>query len=184
MLNRDELQILSQLIDSLSYYKILKVGPNASVTEIQDAFHREALDLHPDQYVSSQDANLLSLSKKVYSKVVEAYRVLSNSDKRREYDQAQAAKGVPAATTPHQTSSSVPQGPSFHDENATTAARQKPSTSAAGIRFHKMAQTAFAARDYNSAKMNIGLALNSDPHNPEYLQFAHRLEQEMKRGKK
>jgi curved DNA-binding protein CbpA len=191
----------------LNYYQLLKISVVATEEEIRDAFHREALVLHPDRYQPSRDPEAIQMAKNIYSKLVDAYRTLSNRKKREEYDQNLQAsniliganikpsvsqstlekiKGAPAPSnfppagnlTPTPAARLTPE-----DENAITAVRKKPAGPAttAGIKFYKMAQTAFHSRDLATAKMNIQIALNTDPKNPEFLQFAERLESELGR---
>lgn len=64
-----------------SYYEILGVKENSSLIEIKRAFRQKAKELHPDIKNSikrnSEDAMRILLS---------AYKILSDPDKRREYD--------------------------------------------------------------------------------------------------
>ncbi len=168
MLTKDKLEAIHRVLPNLNHYQVLKLSPVASVDEIREAFHREALEFHPDQYFSSPDLALLDLSKQIYAKVVEAYRTLSNHSKRADYDKKMNTQGPKI---------------SEEDENAITSVQRKASgtISGAGVKFFKMAQTAVASRDYVSAKMNIQIALNADPNNPQYLQLNERIQSELKR---
>lgn len=223
MLSKDELRTLEKIAQGISHYQLLKVSVAASDDEIRDAFHREALILHPDRYQPSRDPEAIQLAKNIYSKLVDAYRVLSNRTKREEYDQSlQAVNGLVGAsqqpslsraiinkmrgvdsdtpTNPGKdklsgsssnpssgstSSSSSQSGAPVEDENAITAIRRKPvgAATTAGLKFYKLAQTALNSRDLAAARMNIQIALNTDPKNPEFLQFAERLESELKRKK-
>lgn len=215
MLSKTELKALDQIATKINFYQILKVSVSASEAEIREAFHREALLLHPDRYQPSRDLEAIQLAKNIYSKLVDAYRTLSSRKSREEYDQHlqanQALFGASQrASNPKFNSSSSSAGssgaiassvststqaspsnegqsatPSLEDENAITAVRQKPVGPAtnAGIKFYKLAQTAYQSRDFASAKMNIQIALNTDPKNPEFLQLAARLESEAGRKK-
>ena len=62
------------------YYEILGIEPNASAEEIKRAYHRLAFQYHPDRNRKSQEAH------KKMEEINEAYGVLSDSIKRREYD--------------------------------------------------------------------------------------------------
>jgi hypothetical protein len=62
------------------YYEILGVSRNASIAEIKDAFRELALRYHPDR-VKSRDGQ------EKFKEVSEAYSVLSNYEKREQYDQ-------------------------------------------------------------------------------------------------
>lgn len=167
-----ELQTIAGLIDSLSFYQILKVSSLASEAEIREAFHREALEFHPDQYFSEEDPELQELSKKIYARVVEAYQTLSNREKRLQYDRK--IRGSTAKE--NEVEDDI-------DEDAITSVRRKPSwaTQAPGEKFFQLAQQAFNTRDYRSAHMNIQIALGTDSSNPRYQMLKERIESELKK---
>jgi DnaJ-class molecular chaperone len=62
------------------YYKILGVDSNAGVKQIKEAYRKMAFQYHPDR----NEANPEAVEKMKW--VNEAYAVLSNPEKRREYD--------------------------------------------------------------------------------------------------
>jgi curved DNA-binding protein CbpA len=62
------------------YYEILGIAPDASAGEIKEAYHRRAFQCHPDRNRKSEEAN------KIMKEINEAYAVLSDPIKRREYD--------------------------------------------------------------------------------------------------
>lgn len=177
MLPKFELQSIAKLLNDIDYYRILKIAPHSSEEEVREAFHTEALLLHPDQYQHLKDPEMLDLSKKIYSRVIEAYRTLSSVERRKEYDKTLAKKP---------SSNAKGASPFENDENEITAIRriEKTSTTTAGAKFFKLAQTAFQSKDLNSAKMNIQIALNTDVKNPEYLDLAHRIDADIVRKKK
>ena len=59
------------------YYSILGVGQNASDEEIKKAFRKLALKYHPDRCPEGEES---------FKEINEAYAVLGDRDKRREYD--------------------------------------------------------------------------------------------------
>ncbi len=69
------------------YYKILGVDRKASVDEIKKAFRRQARTCHPD--VKPGDAE----AEKRFKEINEAYEVLSDEKKRKEYDTFGAVGG-------------------------------------------------------------------------------------------
>lgn len=73
------------------YYDILGVERNASKDEIKKAFHKLAHQYHPDRDPNNPDAE------KKFKEVNGAYQVLSNEEKRRQYDRFGASfeAGVP-----------------------------------------------------------------------------------------
>ena len=62
------------------YYEILDIAPNASTKEIKRAYHRRAFQCHPDRHQASEEAH------KKMQEINEAYAILSDPIKRREYD--------------------------------------------------------------------------------------------------
>jgi molecular chaperone DnaJ len=63
------------------YYEILGVGRDASVDEIKKAYRKLAMQYHPDQNPGNKEAE------EKFKEAAEAYAVLSDADKRRQYDQ-------------------------------------------------------------------------------------------------
>jgi curved DNA-binding protein CbpA len=61
-------------------YEVLGIGPDASAEEIKKAYHRLAFQCHPDRNRKSEEAH------KKMEEINEAYAVLSDPIKRREYD--------------------------------------------------------------------------------------------------
>jgi curved DNA-binding protein len=62
------------------YYKILGVDKKASKEEIKKAYRKLALKYHPDQNKDNKQAE------EMFKKISEAYAVLSNDEKRKQYD--------------------------------------------------------------------------------------------------
>lgn len=69
------------------YYEILGVSPEAPAEEIKRAFRRLAREHHPDATGGDRDAE------RRYKEVSEAYSVLSDPQRRREYDAARMGMG-------------------------------------------------------------------------------------------
>ncbi|SLM32311.1 putative DnaJ3 [Desulfamplus magnetovallimortis] len=78
-------------MDTRDYYKILEIDPLADAGAIKKAYKKLAIKYHPDR--NPDDA---SASEKM-AMLNEAYAVLSNSDKRREYDHLRERFGTDAA---------------------------------------------------------------------------------------
>jgi DnaJ family protein C protein 7 len=67
------------------YYEIIGVDKNASLNEIKKAYRRKALAHHPDRLVNASDDERREHEKK-FKEVGEAYRILSDIEKRAYYD--------------------------------------------------------------------------------------------------
>ena len=62
------------------YYEILGVGKNASAEEIKKAYRKVAIQFHPDKNPDNKEAE------EKFKEAAEAYEVLSNADKKTQYD--------------------------------------------------------------------------------------------------
>jgi DnaJ-class molecular chaperone len=62
-----------------SYFAILGISPNATVDEIRSAYRRLAKEFHPDHYTGSSER---------FRNIQEAYSVLGNRRRRRDYEQS------------------------------------------------------------------------------------------------
>lgn len=63
-----------------NYYNILGVDSNSTQNEIKKAFRKMSLDCHPDRNNNSNEKTTL------FKKINEAYEILSDENKRKEYD--------------------------------------------------------------------------------------------------
>ena len=70
------------------YYKVLGVSKSADAEDIKKAYRKLARDNHPDSHPDNKAAE------ERFKAVSEAYAVLSNPDKRKEYDDQRAAFGA------------------------------------------------------------------------------------------
>ncbi len=66
----------------LDYYQVLGVGREASPEEIKKTYRKLALKYHPDKAKGDK-----KLAEEKFKQISEAYAVLSNPEKRKEYDQ-------------------------------------------------------------------------------------------------
>ncbi|MEJ2347871.1 MAG: DnaJ domain-containing protein [Patescibacteria group bacterium] len=64
------------------YYDILGVSKGASQQEIKAAYRKQALEWHPDRHKDDKEG-----AEKRFKEINEAYQVLSDSEKRKAYDQ-------------------------------------------------------------------------------------------------
>ena len=64
----------------MDYYKILEVPENADISEIKKKYRKMSMKYHPDRNTGDEKAV------KKFREITEAYEVLSNGEKRKEYD--------------------------------------------------------------------------------------------------
>ena len=69
------------MADKRDYYEVLGVGKNASDSEIKSAYRKLAKKYHPDMNPGDKEAEVK------FKEASEAYAILSDADKRRQYDQ-------------------------------------------------------------------------------------------------
>lgn len=135
------------VLDQVDYYRLLSISSAASSEEIRVAYYKLAASLHPDVHGVDVDADYRSKLTAVFSRVVEAYKVLSESEMRARYDR-ELAKG------------------NLRLSMGADVARKGPEIeTAAALKFYKLASSAMRSRDYKSAKMNLRFALQIEPDN-------------------
>ena len=77
----------SSSIDARDLYEVLEITPDATSTEIREAFFRKAKVYHPDIDPSTK-------ARREFLKAREAYQILSNTLERHEYDKLIMGKYV------------------------------------------------------------------------------------------
>lgn len=77
-----------------NYYEILGVDKNASQDDIKKAYKKMAMKYHPDRMSGKSDSEKKEAEEK-FKEINEANSVLSDEDKRRNYDQFGTADGAP-----------------------------------------------------------------------------------------
>ncbi len=82
------------------YYKILQVLPNASEDEIRKAYRQSVKIYHPDNNPNNKEAE------EKFRNITAAYEVLSDPQKRAEYDNGKTSSSTVKTTTNHTTPSS------------------------------------------------------------------------------
>lgn len=71
--------MLNSKIEEREYYKILNIDSNANTEEIKKSYKKLALEFHPDR---NQSPN----AEERFKEIAKAYQILSDPDKRRQYD--------------------------------------------------------------------------------------------------
>jgi curved DNA-binding protein CbpA len=179
-MDRDAIVGWLSVIDKVSYYELLGVGPGAGLDQIRRAFHGFAVTFHPDTHVVRPPDERAAISR-IFTRGTEAYRVLSDSFLRSRYDEQRAGSGqatrltgppqrgswipkpAPPLPPPPLSRSTVPAAPvdpgsvgRLEDHVRTVRARP----------FAQEAETLAKKREYGKAKLQLQLAMNMDPDNP------------------
>src|SRR6266545_1142201 len=136
-------------MDQTDYYRVLGMSSAAGEQEIRDAYYKLAARLHPDIHGDGLDPNFRRKLTTVFSRVVEAYRVLSDPGRRREYDATLAAGAMRMAP-------GTKLKPRQEEHVVDPHAR----------RFYHLAQQALDSGDVRSAVMNLRIALSAEPDSP------------------
>ncbi|KAI0662704.1 DnaJ domain-containing protein, partial [Cubamyces menziesii] len=67
------------------YYKLLHIQQNATIEEVRTAYKKESLKTHPDRLVNATPAEKQAATER-FQAVADAYYVLSDPTRRKEYD--------------------------------------------------------------------------------------------------
>jgi curved DNA-binding protein CbpA len=154
-------------MEQTDYYRVLGMSSACTEAEIRDAYYKLAARLHPDVHGEDLDEAFRQRLTTVFSRVVEAYRVLSDAGKRREYDKTLAAGSMRMAT----------------------GAKVKPRveellTDAHARKFYLLAQQAMDGGDARAAVMNLHIAMSAEPDNPILRAALARAEAMLQGGRK
>lgn len=82
---RGEVKELAERIEKMSYFEILAVEPSAPSAAVQAAFFQLAKKWHPDR-LAAEFGDLREATMKIFARMTEAHQVLSNEERRREYE--------------------------------------------------------------------------------------------------
>jgi curved DNA-binding protein CbpA len=93
-----------------NYYELLAIAPNASADEVKRAFRAQIARYHPDK-VQHLGAEFQSMASDRATELTEAYRILSDSGRRAEYDRAFAEAGGAMTPATSESPPSPPGGP-------------------------------------------------------------------------
>ena len=80
--------------ERLNLYQWLNISPQATLSDIRNAYRECSKTLHPDRFFQTDSVDLKDKAKHVYKRIVEAYSTLKDHNKKRSYDEA-AFAGTP-----------------------------------------------------------------------------------------
>jgi curved DNA-binding protein CbpA len=139
-------------LQDLDYYALLGVAPDASADAIKAGFRAFARRFHPDRHVGQPEQ--AAKATRIYQRATEAYRVLSNLEQRRLYDEQLGHGQLRLDPAVARRSTRPSGGPSPADSVAPRARA-----------FVARAEQALRSKDYQQAKLNLQIALQHDAEN-------------------
>ena len=74
-------------LSEITYYEILEVSSTASNEEIKSSYQKLILKWHPDKSLAENSASK-------FQQILEAYKILSDSSNRREYDRILSSRSA------------------------------------------------------------------------------------------
>lgn len=138
------------MLPTTDYYAILGVDRAAGGAQIRDSYYKLAVRLHPDRFGDWMDRELRRKLTAVYSRVGEAYKILTHGERREQYD-----AGLAEGRLRWDVDASKPKVKRPEDLVSNPAAR----------RFFLLGREALATKNGKSAVMNLQMALSMEPGN-------------------
>jgi DnaJ-class molecular chaperone len=145
------------MLDASSYYELLGLLEIADDDAVKVAFHEFALAFHPDAH-TDYDRQTAEISRQVFQRGAEAYRVLSHPQLRPRYDLALAKGQLRLGGSEVPRVANVGVGAKSLDELCRTASAR---------RYASRADALISEGDLSGAKRELLLALREDGENQE-----------------
>ncbi|HEY1536224.1 MAG TPA: J domain-containing protein [Polyangiaceae bacterium] len=145
------------VLEESNYYELLGVLEIADDAALKVAFHEFALAFHPDTHLDF-DPDTAAVSRTVFQRGAEAYRVLSHPELRPRYDLALAKGQLRLGGSEVPRVANVGVGAKSLDELCRTASAK---------RFASRADQLISEGDLTGAKRELMLALREDGANQE-----------------
>jgi curved DNA-binding protein CbpA len=136
-------------LDGRSYYQLLNVPETSDVRTLRAAFFKLAAQLHPDRFHTIPDAALKDRLETIYARLGEAYRVLSNPERRAAYD-----RGLAAGQRRLDMSAREVTGPRNPEDVLTHPEAKK---------FFRLGMACLGRKDWKGAVLNLTFARNMEP---------------------
>jgi curved DNA-binding protein CbpA len=132
-----------------TYYQLLNLPAGATnAAAVRAAFYRVAAQLHPDRFMTMDDEQTRERLETIYARVSEAYRVLSNPERRAAYD-----SGLPAGKL-RLDLSQRDSGPKSPEDSLAHPEAKK---------FFRLAMACAKNGDWKGTILNLGFARTFEP---------------------
>ncbi|MDB4945482.1 MAG: hypothetical protein JWP97_5016 [Labilithrix sp.] len=169
-------------LDSLSYYDLFRVEPQANADAVRDGFHAFAETFHPDGHQWRHPSEIAAIGF-IFKRGAEAYRVLSDPQLRFRYDEALANGILRPENLIVEQQSMRPGSLSMAPPGAAGGLGNRPvdKIRAPGARpFVLRAEELAKKGDPQQAKLQLVMAMHLDPKNPALEAFASELDEAIK----
>jgi curved DNA-binding protein CbpA len=171
----ERVENLYKQIEHMNFYDMLGIEKRASHDIIKKSYYKSAKEFHPDRHFSLPSKELKDKLNIIFSKITEAYRILSDARMRSDYDQrlsngnAQVEKSnVEIAKTKFKEGVDAFREKSFHEAVEFFGQASYLDSSNANYYFH-MGIALEKEKRYRDAEKAYRQALKLDPFNADYL---------------
>jgi DnaJ-domain-containing protein 1 len=161
---RAELERRFAVLEQLDYFEVMGLDSTASPADIKRAFHHQSRTYHPDRFFQSTDVELRERVHTVYKRVTEAYFVLRDDSRRKQY--LSDISGPERLSKLRFTELAEAEAKAQVKKEVAEQIGTHPK----GRQFFQVGLADLEAGRLAAAERNIKLALTYEPTNPLYLQ--------------
>jgi len=164
-------------LDSISYYELFRVDPNATSDALRNAFHSFAESFHPDVHHWRHPHEQAAIGH-IFKRGTEAYRVLSDPQLRVRYDEALAG-GIlrpESLIIDMDGPRSKSMAPGAGGGNRLIDKVRTPGARPFVLRVEELAKKG----DPQQAKLQLVMAMHMDPKNPALEAYGKELDEAIK----
>lgn len=174
MSDDEHLRAWAQSMGKMNHYQTLGIERTAGVDEIKRAFSFFAESFHPDGHRRRPQPEQ-DLVMRIFMRGTEAYRVLTNSVQRFQYDAKMFGpiKIADWGSTVSGAPSAGPNAPTAHLADRVRVSGAKP--------FVMKAISMMEAGQFSKAKLDLSMAMNMDRDNPHLQEMMGQIEAAMKK---
>jgi DnaJ-class molecular chaperone len=157
-----ELEVRCARLDEMDYFEVLMVEKTTTPADIKRAFYRESRTYHPDRFFHLQSKELKERVNELYKRVTEAYYVLRDDAKRRQY--TADISGPERVQKLRFTESSEAETRA----NSKRQVEEQIGVHPKGRQFYQTGAADAEAGRWASAERNLKMALTYEPSNARY----------------
>jgi hypothetical protein len=97
---RDRVDTIYRNLDRLDHYQVLEISPQSTAQQIKVAYQMRVMEFHPDRFAAHPNEDFRRKLYEITKAVTEAFRVLSDPDRRTTYDAERRPRDRTAARRP------------------------------------------------------------------------------------